>query len=164
MAAVYLFLPGEYIPAGSYTNTVLGEFSIVPREGWRMFTPQTAGNTVIRGRFVNKNANFTSLVFQISTPMGFSDRNGRYGAAAGGLEANTLTLNSTSVQNANTWAMPNLRIQANGTAGANDTDCTVALMLGFPVAAIICNQAVAGMPWKAGDDLLSFTAARRFAC
>lgn len=158
MAGLYLFLPGEYIPAGTYSNTVIGEFTVVPRKGeaWRMLTPQTAGPCVFRGRFVNKGASFTSIVTQITTPMSPSNRVGRYGSAAGGLEANILTLNATSVQNANTWFMPNIRLQANGTAGANDTDCTLAVLFGFPVEAVICNEAIAGMPWQAGQNLLDF--------
>lgn len=156
MAGIYLFVPGEFIPAGSYSNTLLGEFHIIPRprEGWRMLTPQTSGNSVVRGRFVNKNANFTSITIQTATPISGFDRNGRYGAANGGLEHQIIAINATTVQAANTWMMPNFRILAAGTAGTNDTDCCIAMIFGFPVEAVICNYAAAGMPWSAGQNLL----------
>ncbi|MCS7051510.1 MAG: hypothetical protein NZL87_07840 [Thermomicrobium sp.] len=119
-----------------------------------MFGPQSSGQSVFRGRFVNKPGGFTQIVCQITTPTSSQNRAGAYGAAAGGLEATILTLNSTSVQNGNTWFMPCFRLQASGTAGTNDTDARLVALFGFPVDAVICNQAIAGMPWKAGDNLL----------
>jgi hypothetical protein len=156
MALVELLRPGEFIPQGTYSNTVAGVFKIVPAPGsaWRMFPPQSAGNTIFRGRLVNKNAAFTSIVAQIGT-WDAATEEPVFGAANGGLEATVLTLSATSVTNANTWMMPAVRLLLNGTAGVNDTDCRLVMGFGFPVAAVTCVAALVGMPWTVGDNLLN---------
>jgi len=156
MALIELFRPGEFIPAGTYAaGTQIGLFEVTPApgEGWRMFIPQTAGNSVFRGRFANKPAGFTSITAQIG--IGQADIGPRFGAAQAGLEATILTLNSTSIQSANTWMMPYVRLLAEGTAGTNDTDLRLQLLLGFPVVAFRVVAAANGMPWQVGQNLLN---------
>lgn len=154
MALVHLLKPGEFLPAGNYNNSWLAVFQIIPSEfdAWRMFAGQTAGWSIMRGRFVNKDANLVNISVDIAS--GDGDGNAALGVTAGGLEATILTVTGTSIVNANTWMMPFVRLKAHGSTAANASDARVILGLGFPVEKFRCLWAVPGLPWRSDDDLL----------
>lgn len=131
------------IPAGP-ANSVL-RLKVFPQSGsgWRMFA-QNFG-FVARGRFETIGTGMTSISVRIA-----ADNVG----APSGLEANIVTINSTSIAQGTSYPLPIIDLLQGGVS-SSPSIMHLVLGFGFPVRRLEVLDARAGMGFTPGENLLA---------